>query len=146
YRDRRRDSCALIYSFRRIEASGYPANPLISKLPKMAKLLLEARSLVLGTLMPTGSMPIAHRPLPLAALAGATLVSNLPDGDDVVLMQKALAALGAPLSGSGMWENLSDAPAQGGFRAPDGGIDLHLGNAGTATRILTALLAAGEGV
>jgi 3-phosphoshikimate 1-carboxyvinyltransferase len=69
-------------------------------------------------------------------------VTNLPDGEDVVLMQAALKSLGAPLSGSGIWENIEP---EGFFRAPDGEISLHLGNSGTATRILTALLAAGRG-
>jgi 3-phosphoshikimate 1-carboxyvinyltransferase len=96
-----------------------------------------------GSVRPPGSKSIANRALPLAALAGATMVSNLPDGEDVVLMQKALEGLGAPLSGSGMPETLT---GEGFFRAPQGGISLHLGNSGTATRILTALLAAGKGV
>src|SRR5215217_7748478 len=150
---RRRMTCRLsgsstgfMGSYILVYARRYPENPVISKLSNMEKLRLEPRSRVLGTSMPPGSKSIANRALPLAALAGATLVSNLPDGDDVVLMQKALAALGAPLSGSGIWENLSDAPGNGGFRAPEGGLDLLLGNSGTATRILTALLAASEGV
>jgi 3-phosphoshikimate 1-carboxyvinyltransferase len=95
-----------------------------------------------GRIRPPGSKSIANRALPLAALAGATLVTNLPDGEDVVLMQAALKSLGAPLSGSGIWENIEP---EGFFRAPDGEISLHLGNSGTATRILTALLAAGRG-
>jgi 3-phosphoshikimate 1-carboxyvinyltransferase len=125
----------------------YPENHLISTLSRMEKLHLEPRSRFSGTLMPPGSKSIANRALPLAALAGATLVGNLPDGDDVVLMQKALAALGAPLSGSGMWDYLGEnLTPDNRFKAPEGGIALHLGNSGTATRILTALLAAGEGV
>jgi 3-phosphoshikimate 1-carboxyvinyltransferase len=105
-------------------------------------LRLEPFSRLEGHIRPPGSKSIANRVLPLAALAGATLVSNLPDGEDVVLMQAALKALGAPLSGSGIWETIEP---EGFFRAPGGDIALHLGNSGTATRILTALLSAGQG-
>jgi 3-phosphoshikimate 1-carboxyvinyltransferase len=108
----------------------------------MEKLDLGPYSRFSGSIRPPGSKSIANRALPLAALAGATLVTNLPDGEDVILMQAALKALGAPLSGSGIWETIEP---EGFFRAPGGEIALHLGNSGTATRILTALLAAGQG-
>ncbi len=92
---------------------------------------------------PPGSKSIANRVLPLAALArGTTSLENLPDGEDVTLMRKALASLGNAATGSGTSETLE---GTGLFRAQDGTLELFLGNSGTATRILTALLAAGEG-
>ena len=108
----------------------------------MEKLELGPYSRFSGSIRPPGSKSIANRALPLAALAGATLVTNLPDGEDVVLMGEALKALGAPMSGSGIWETIEP---DGYFGAPNGEISLHLGNSGTATRILTALLSAGQG-
>lgn len=92
---------------------------------------------------PPGSKSIANRVLPLAALAvGQTTLDNLPDGEDVTLMRKALAGLGYSATGEGAREALT---GTGIFRAPGDGAELFLGNSGTATRILTALLAAGEG-
>ncbi len=98
-----------------------------------------------GRVTPPGSKSIANRVLPLAALAkGSTLLTNLPDGEDVSLMRKALEQLGVrmqEIKGGIRVEGLG-----GNFRAPGGETSLFLGNSGTATRILTALLAAGEGV
>lgn len=91
---------------------------------------------------PPGSKSIANRALPLAALArGTTHVENLPDGEDVALMRKALAGLGFAATGRGDEETLE---GSGVFRAASPA-EIFLGNSGTATRILTALLAAGEG-
>lgn len=96
-----------------------------------------------GSVIPPGSKSIANRALPLAALAnGTTELDNLPDGDDVALMRKALATLGYSAVGTGLRAKLT---GTGSFRAPNGEVELFLGNSGTATRILTALLAAGEG-
>jgi 3-phosphoshikimate 1-carboxyvinyltransferase len=109
----------------------------------MEKLELGPRPRFSGSIRPPGSKSIANRALPLAALAGATLVENLPDGEDVTLMREALERLGDPVTGSGLSESVM---GEGFFRAPNGEVSLHLGNSGTATRILTALLAAGQGV
>jgi 3-phosphoshikimate 1-carboxyvinyltransferase len=96
-----------------------------------------------GTVQPPGSKSISNRALPLAALAeGTTRVLNLPDGEDVELMREALAALRVPMQGS--LEALSVTGDRRGFRAATP-VDLFLGNSGTCTRTLTALLAAGEG-
>jgi len=108
----------------------------------MEKLELERLSHFSGNVRPPGSKSIANRALPLAALAGAPLVTNLPDGEDVTLMREAMERLGDPVTGSGMPEYIMN---EGYFTAPGGEIALHLGNSGTATRILTALLAAGKG-
>lgn len=92
---------------------------------------------------PPGSKSIANRVLPLAALAqGTTVLNNLPDGEDVALMRKALKDLGYSMTGSGTTETLI---GTGIFHTQNEPVELFLGNSGTATRILTALLAAGEG-
>jgi 3-phosphoshikimate 1-carboxyvinyltransferase len=97
-----------------------------------------------GSVIPPGSKSIANRVLPLAALArGTTALANLPDGEDVTLMRNALARLGFSITGSGTTETLT---GTGIFHASNGGDELFLGNSGTATRILTALLAGGEGI
>jgi 3-phosphoshikimate 1-carboxyvinyltransferase len=96
-----------------------------------------------GSIQPPGSKSIANRALPLAALAaGGTRLRNLPDGEDVELMRKALSALGVSQTAEG------DAVAVRGLGGPFAAgapIELFLGNSGTSTRTLTALLAAGSG-
>lgn len=92
---------------------------------------------------PPGSKSIANRVLPLAALAvGTTVLDNLPEGDDVALMRQALRKLGFSIKGAGPTETFQGSEI---FRAPEDSVELFLGNSGTATRILTALFAAGEG-
>lgn len=74
--------------------------------------------------------------------AGVTRLANLPDGEDVELMRSALARLGVPIRESA--GNLEVTGFGGPLRAGDP-VELFLGNSGTATRILTALLSAGKG-
>lgn len=96
-----------------------------------------------GSVEPPGSKSISNRALPLAALAtGTTRVLNLPDGEDVELMRHALAALGVGMAGA--LEALSVKGRGGPFIVPSA-LSLFLGNSGTSTRTLTALLAAGQG-
>jgi 3-phosphoshikimate 1-carboxyvinyltransferase len=112
------------------------------KLPRVASLSAPF------SVAPPGSKSIANRALPLAALAKGlkgnpdeTRVANLPQGDDVVLMTEALRKLGHV---TGTKEG--NARIRGTERfITDTSVELFLGNSGTATRILTALLAAGEG-
>jgi 3-phosphoshikimate 1-carboxyvinyltransferase len=108
----------------------------------MDVLVLPAAGWARGSVQPPGSKSISNRVLPLAALAsGRTLIGNLPDGEDVELMRDALKQLGLNMSATD--EGLA-VEGGGGFvtREPLG---LFLGNSGTSTRILTALLAAGRG-
>lgn len=109
----------------------------------MDSLTLPPVAHVDGAVEPPGSKSISNRALPLAALAkGTTRVFNLPDGEDVELMRKALEALGIGMTGD---LKALDVQGLGGpFRNPDP-VDLFLGNSGTTTRTLTALLAAGQG-
>lgn len=99
-----------------------------------------------GQVMPPGSKSIANRVLPLAAFGkGSITLSNIPDGEDVQLMIKALQTLGVsmeieqdrlqfpqsqPFLGSGTLETPTS---------------LFLGNSGTCIRFLTALLCGTEG-
>ena len=79
-----------------------------------------------GTVRLPGSKSISNRVLLLAALAqGATEVRGLLDADDTRVMREALARLGPQLR--------------------EKGADLFLGNAGTAFRSLTAVLALSGG-
>lgn len=79
-----------------------------------------------GTVRLPGSKSISNRVLLLAALCeGPTQIGGLLDADDTRVMRTALAMLGAPIRAQ---------------RA-----ELHLGNAGTAFRPLTAVLALSGG-
>jgi 3-phosphoshikimate 1-carboxyvinyltransferase len=110
----------------------------------MDALRLPAVSRCSGSVRPPGSKSLANRALPLAALArGETRLRNLPDGEDVALMREALGKLGVPFRSEA--NSLVISGAGGPLRIRGSG-DLFLGNSGTATRFLTALLAAGEGV
>jgi 3-phosphoshikimate 1-carboxyvinyltransferase len=93
-----------------------------------------------GTVALPGSKSISNRTLLLAALArGDTIVRGLLDADDVERMLDALAALGIdiePIAQS------RDYRVRGlGGRVPVKAATLFLGNAGTAFRPLTAVLA-----
>ena len=95
-----------------------------------------------GTVKLPGSKSISNRVLLLAALArGDTLVRGLLDADDTRVMRDALARLGVEVS-----------DASGGVRVrgvdgrfPAKTAELALGNAGTAFRPLTAVLALAGG-
>jgi len=111
----------------------------------MHSLTLQPKSAVSGTVTLPGSKSLSNRILLLAALAkGETRISNLLDSDDVRHMLKALTLLGVQIRLSG---NKTDCVVQGkaGPLDFDGALSLFLGNAGTAMRPLTAVLAASRG-
>ena len=118
----------------------------------MESLILPPIQRFTGTVRPPGSKSIANRALPLAAVSrGTTRLENLPDGEDVSLMRLALEKLGVkfsiiPPAKDGGNPGVEIHGHGGGLRALGGETSLFLGNSGTATRILTALLAAGEGI
>ena len=92
-----------------------------------------------GTVALPGSKSISNRTLLLAALSGGTtVVKDLLDSDDTRVMLEALRALGI------VWRRETDAThvieGAGGF-FPVKRADIFLGNAGTAFRPLTAVLA-----
>jgi 3-phosphoshikimate 1-carboxyvinyltransferase len=99
---------------------------------------------VAGAITLPGSKSLSNRTLLLAALAdGATTIAGLLDSDDTARMLEALRALGIT------WEATGE---PGGYRVhgcagvvPVKRAELFLGNAGTAFRPLTAVLALSGG-
>ena len=92
-----------------------------------------------GSVALPGSKSISNRTLLLAALAhGETLVRGLLDADDVARMREALTTLGIGIEP----RSATDFVVRGGAGAiPVKHASLFLGNAGTAFRPLTAVLA-----
>jgi 3-phosphoshikimate 1-carboxyvinyltransferase len=99
-----------------------------------------------GSLRLPGSKSISNRTLLLAALArGATELRALLDSDDTRVMREALLALGVRIESLGGEEHLR-VHGLGEARAfPVKEAELFLGNAGTAFRPLTAVLALSDG-
>lgn len=110
----------------------------------MEQLRLEPISRVNGSVTLPGSKSLSNRILLLAALAkGTTVVENLLDSDDIRHMLGALKLLGVNVE---LNEDKTIATVQGvggEFITPSE--PLFLGNAGTAYRPLTAVLAAVKG-
>jgi len=97
-----------------------------------------------GTIALPGSKSISNRTLLLAALAsGATRVCGLLDADDVDRMLDALVALGVRIDRDAAGREVIVHGTGGVF--PVAHASLFLGNAGTAFRPLTAVLAFGRG-
>ncbi len=95
-----------------------------------------------GQVSPPGSKSITNRALLLAALAqGTSQLTGALKSDDTRLMAEALRAMGVRVDEPGSTEFI--VTGGGRLRAPDG--PLFLGNAGTATRFLTAAVAAVDG-
>jgi 3-phosphoshikimate 1-carboxyvinyltransferase len=91
-----------------------------------------------------GSKSISNRMLLLAALAeGTTEVSNLLASDDTQVMLEALRRLGVPWQRQDESANYRITGVGGRFPVKSG--ELFLGNAGTALRPLTAVLAFCQG-
>src|SRR5690606_9982477 len=92
-----------------------------------------------GELHLPGSKSISNRVLLMAALAaGATELTNVLDSDDTQVMLAALRQLGVRIEEVGS-QRLR---VHGVYPFPHRSGDLYLGNAGTAFRPLTAVLAA----
>src|SRR5260221_14178957 len=99
---------------------------------------LDPIASVAGTVKMPGSKSISNRVLLLAALAdGKTRIENLLDSDDTGVMLNALELLGVRIE--------RDSATGRGGPFPNKSADLHLGNAGTAFRPLTAVLALAGG-
>ncbi len=95
-----------------------------------------------GVVQLPGSKSVSNRALLLSALAeGTTTLNRLLDADDTRVMIDALRALGVTIAGEGDEFRISGC----GGRFPARQADLFLGNAGTATRSLTAALAFADG-
>ena len=116
--------------------------------------MVKPATRVAGTLRVPGDKSIAHRGLILGSLAdGDSVISGLPEGEDVRATVACLRSLGvrlAPVSpslarggGSGWGLRVSPAPSGGapgwGFATPHGPLDC--ANSGTTIRLLAGLLA-----
>jgi 3-phosphoshikimate 1-carboxyvinyltransferase len=103
-----------------------------------------------GTLALPGSKSLSNRILLLSALAeGVTEVARVLESEDTEVMLAALRALGVEVRGqAGPGGRMWIGGKGGALNAPAGQtepLELFLGNAGTAMRPLTAVLAAGHG-
>ncbi len=97
-----------------------------------------------GTVSVPGSKSITNRALLLAALAdGASRLEGALFSDDTRYMEAALNQLGVPVRGDEK-NAVYEVEGRGGT-FPVAEAELFLGNAGTATRFLTAALCLGEG-
>ncbi|WP_032116328.1 3-phosphoshikimate 1-carboxyvinyltransferase [Candidatus Arsenophonus nilaparvatae] len=107
----------------------------------MQALTIQPISYVEGTINLPGSKSISNRVLLLAALAqGQTVLTNLLASDDIRHMLNALTALGVEYQLS---KDLTTCIVKGGghYFSHKKGLEIFLGNAGTAMRPLTAVLA-----
>ena len=103
-----------------------------------------------GSIRVPGDKSIAHRALILGALAdGDSVISGLPEGEDVRATMACLRSLGVAISPSPLWGGsgreyrISPAATAGGpgwgFATPHGALDC--ANSGTTMRLLAGLLA-----
>jgi 3-phosphoshikimate 1-carboxyvinyltransferase len=113
------------------------------------RLTLQPIARLEGILSLPGSKSLSNRILLLSALAaGETEVTHALDSEDTRVMLAALGRLGVTVRGAaGAGGRLSIRGRGGPLDAPAGDqrLDLFLGNAGTAMRPLTAVLAASRG-
>jgi 3-phosphoshikimate 1-carboxyvinyltransferase len=110
-------------------------------LPPALTIIPPGRPLV-GRVSPPGSKSITNRALLLAALAaGTSRLSGALKSKDTTLMAQALRQMGVTVEEPDATSFV--VTSSGRLRAPDG--PLFLGNAGTATRFLTAAVATVDG-
>ncbi len=110
----------------------------------MDRLLIEPLRAFDATLRPPGSKSLTNRALLLAALArGTSRLGGVLFADDTRRMIEALQALGFKLTVDEAARTVKIRGEAGGI--PAGSAALHLGNAGTAMRFLTAALCLGYG-
>ena len=109
-----------------------------------ARSITPAGGPVRGTVRPPGSKSLTNRALAVAALADSrTTIESAGVNDDTRVMASALGALGIEVEVDERARRIRVAGCGG--RVPDGPKDLCTGDSGTATRFLTALVAAGRG-
>lgn len=104
------------------------------------KLRAEPAAGLRGTTEVPGDKSLSHRALMLGAMAvGASRISGLLEGADVLATMTALGALGVSFEqhGAGVWQ--VDGVGVGGLAEAEQPLDL--GNAGTGARLLLGLLA-----
>jgi 3-phosphoshikimate 1-carboxyvinyltransferase len=104
----------------------------------IAYLDLPAMAGAAGEITLPGSKSISNRVLLMAAMCqGTTTIHDLLDSDDTRVMLVALRALGCSVVQAGTTARITGL----GGKLPGAGIQLFMGNAGTAMRPLTAALA-----
>lgn len=109
----------------------------------VAELTLDPISVIEGHVKLPGSKSLSNRVLLLAALAeGTTVVENILDSEDIRYMVSALKTLQVPLEENWEENKITVQGCGGKFPLEGEGIELFLGNAGTAMRPLTAAVAA----
>jgi 3-phosphoshikimate 1-carboxyvinyltransferase len=104
--------------------------------------LISSRAHALsGTIRVPGDKSISHRALMMGGLAvGATRISGLLEGEDVLATAAALRAMGATVTQEGPGGDwVVQGVGIGGLMEPAAPLDL--GNAGTATRLLMGIVA-----
>jgi len=107
-------------------------------------LAIEPSGPVCGTVTPPGSKSYTNRALVVAALAeGTSTITNVLDADDTRLMAEALSALAVDVDARFADRRVTIGGCGG--KIPAAEADLYVGNAGTAMRFLTALVALGRG-
>ncbi|MBD2802308.1 3-phosphoshikimate 1-carboxyvinyltransferase [Xenorhabdus sp. M] len=110
----------------------------------MQSLTLQPISRINGTINLPGSKSVSNRALLLAAFAkGTTRLTNLLDSDDIRYMLNALTALDIPYRLSED-RTICEVDGMGGNITEKSGLELFLGNAGTAMRPLAAALCLGN--
>ncbi len=103
--------------------------------------LVEPSTLKSGTVIVPGDKSISHRALLLGSVAsGATHVSGFLAGDDCLATLAALRAMGVAIDIAQPTELKIAGTAGTGLQAP--GVDLDMGNSGTAMRLFAGLLSA----
>ncbi|MBA0717678.1 hypothetical protein Goshw_028539 [Gossypium schwendimanii] len=114
-----------------------------------SEILIQPINEISGTVTLPGSKSLSHRILLLAALSeGTTVVDNLLNGDDVHYMLVALKKLGVYVEHDNDEKRAVVKGCRGRFPVGDmegQEIKLFLGNAGTAIRLLTAVIASAGG-
>ncbi|UPQ87135.1 3-phosphoshikimate 1-carboxyvinyltransferase [Vibrio sinaloensis] len=111
----------------------------------MESLTLQPISKVNGEVNLPGSKSVSNRALLLAALAkGTTRLTNLLDSDDIRHMLNALTQLGVRYTLSAD-KTVCEVEGLGHAFQSEQGLELFLGNAGTAMRPLAAALCLGSG-
>ncbi|MBD2814039.1 3-phosphoshikimate 1-carboxyvinyltransferase [Xenorhabdus sp. Flor] len=110
----------------------------------MQSLTLQPISCINGTINLPGSKSVSNRALLLAAFAkGTTYLTNLLDSDDIYHMLNALTELGISYRLSDD-RTVCEVDGIGGIITGKNGLELFLGNAGTAMRPLAAALCLGH--
>ncbi|CAN1181501.1 3-phosphoshikimate 1-carboxyvinyltransferase, chloroplastic [Linum perenne] len=131
----------------RVSASLATAAEKASSVPE--EIVLQPIKDISGTVTLPGSKSLSNRILLLAALAeGTTVVDNLLNSDDVHYMLGALKTLGLNVEHSSEQKRAIVEGCGGVFpvgKQAKNGVELFLGNAGTAMRPLTAAVTAAGG-